>query len=62
MYQYDLGRVYFSTSRFADARQAFENSLQINPRFESAWYNLGGTLRQLNRQDEALTAFRRAVE
>jgi len=61
VYPYELGRGYFSVRNYADARGAFESSVRINPRFETGWYNLGGTLRLLNRQDEALNAYRRAI-
>lgn len=61
MYQYNLGRSYFSARRIADARGAFENTVRLNPQFEAGWYNLGGTLRLLNRNDEALNAYRRAI-
>ncbi|MCL2128228.1 MAG: tetratricopeptide repeat protein, partial [Treponema sp.] len=49
IYAYDLGRSLFSARRYVDARGAFEAAVKLNPRFETGWYNLGGTLRILNR-------------
>ena len=61
MYSHDYGRMLFISRRFAEARDAFLNAVKINPNFEPAWYNLGGTYRALNSPDDALTAYRRAV-
>ncbi|MDR3146186.1 MAG: tetratricopeptide repeat protein, partial [Treponema sp.] len=48
-YSFDLGRAYFSIRRFVDARQSFEAALRLKPDSESAWYNLGGSLRAIGR-------------
>ncbi|MDR3123930.1 MAG: tetratricopeptide repeat protein, partial [Treponema sp.] len=60
-YAFDLGRAYFANRDYNGARQSFENTVNLNRSFESAWYNLGGAYRSLGRPDDALASYRRAV-
>ncbi|HTX74006.1 MAG TPA: tetratricopeptide repeat protein, partial [Rectinemataceae bacterium] len=43
LYSYALGIAYFKARRYEDARQAFQATTTLNPRFERAYYNLGIT-------------------
>jgi tetratricopeptide (TPR) repeat protein len=61
-YVFELGKVWYKTKRFNEARQSFETVCYLNPRSENAWYNLGGTLRALAKPEEALTAFQKAID
>jgi len=44
--------------RKQDAAQAFQHSVQADPQFTKAWKNLGVTLDDLGRHDEAVVAYR----
>ncbi|HET7838824.1 MAG TPA: tetratricopeptide repeat protein, partial [Rectinemataceae bacterium] len=37
LYAYELGKAYFAARRYEDARQAFDATVTLNPKFESAF-------------------------
>lgn len=59
---YELGRIRYSRSRVTDALQCFQRALAIEPRSVKAENNLGLALEGLNRVDEAITAYRQAID
>jgi tetratricopeptide (TPR) repeat protein len=43
-------------------KQAFDKAIEINPQNSLAWYNKGITLRHLNKYEEAIKAYEKAIE
>jgi Tfp pilus assembly protein PilF len=58
---YEAGRIDYTLNYFQPALDAFQRSLQLDPASVKAENNLGLALAGLNRVDEAVTAYRRAV-
>ncbi len=58
---YVLGRVRYSTGKYAAAVEAFEHALSIDPKSLKAENNLGLAFEGLNRTDEAIDAYRKAI-
>jgi tetratricopeptide (TPR) repeat protein len=58
---YEFGRIEYTLNRFRAAVDAFQRALQLDPVSVKAENNLGLALEGLNRTDEALIAFRKAV-
>jgi Flp pilus assembly protein TadD len=58
---YALGRIRFTMQHFQEAADCFERSLALEPRSVKAENNLGLSYEGLNRQDEAVAAYRRAI-
>jgi Flp pilus assembly protein TadD len=58
---YALGRIRFTLQRFQEAADSFERSLALLPRSVKAENNLGLAYEGLNRQDEAVAAYRKAI-
>ena len=59
---YDLGRAHMHLGNFTEAEQDFGRVLAINPREPRALNNLGLSYEAQNRFEEALGAYRRAIE
>ncbi len=58
---YDLGRIFYTEQRFADALPAFQHALVLLPGSSKVQNNIGLTLEGLNREEEALLAYREAI-
>ncbi len=58
---YYLGRTKYNENRFEEAIAAFEQCLKIEPRNVKAEDNLGLSYEGLNRNDEAMAAYRTAI-
>jgi tetratricopeptide (TPR) repeat protein len=58
---YSLGRVQYKLNHFQQAITAFERSLALEPRSVKSEDNLGLTLAALERNDEAIAAYRTAI-
>lgn len=59
---YGLGRIRYTQQRFQDAADCFERTLVFAPQSVKAENNLGLSYEGLNRTDEAMTAYRNAVQ
>lgn len=59
---YYLGRARYMQNRFAEASSAFQEVLRRDPRHVKAQNNLGQVFEARNDVDEAVAAYRRAVE
>lgn len=59
---YDLGRAHMHVGKFVEAERDFERVIAIDPREARALNNLGLCYDAQNRSDEALAAYRRAIE
>lgn len=59
---YYLGRTKYNENRFAEAIQAFERSLNLDPQNVKAEDNLGLAYAGLGRNEEAFTAYQKAIE
>jgi Flp pilus assembly protein TadD len=59
---YYLGRTKYNENRFAEAIQAFERSLSLDPQNVKAEDNLGLSYAGLGRNEEAIAAFEQAIE
>ncbi len=59
---YGLGRIRYTEQRFQDAVDCFQKVLELSPRMVKAADNLGLAYVGLNRRDEAIAAFQRALE
>lgn len=57
----DKGTELFNRQNYAGALERYERALQNEPQCALAFFNKGQTLRKLNRIDEAIGAFERAV-
>ena len=58
---YEAGRIEYTLNHFRPALESFQRSLQLNPASVKAENNLGLTLEGLNRVDEAVAAYRKAL-
>jgi tetratricopeptide (TPR) repeat protein len=58
---YSLGRLRYTQQRFADAADCFEKALRHAPGSVKVQNNLGLAYEGLNRTDDAVTAYRRAI-
>lgn len=58
---YSLGRIRYHDQRFADAMACFQAALKLAPRSVKAENNIGLTFEAMNRQDEAIAAYRQAI-
>lgn len=59
---YYLGRTKYSENRFAEAVGAFEQCLKLDPRNVKAEDNLGLSFQGLNQIEEAVAAYRTAID
>jgi tetratricopeptide (TPR) repeat protein len=61
-YQYWLGRLDYDAGLYASAVKRFEQAIASDPTFVRAYDNLGLSYEALNQPDQALPAYRKAVE
>lgn len=59
---YEMGRIKYQENRFAEAIAAFEKTLVMVPKLVKAENNLGLAYEGLNQKDEAVRAYRQAIE
>ncbi len=57
----NLGALYFSQSRFAEAAELFERSLQAGPPTATEYCNLGDAYERLGRKRESMEAYQKAL-
>jgi len=58
----NLGFVFYSTGRFADAAAAFQKAVAANPGDPVYWSNLGDAYRQLGQRDRSGEAYQRGLD
>ena len=58
---YAMGRLRYTEGRYSDALTCFEKTLALNPRSVKAENNLGLAYEALNRNDDAVRAYRTAI-
>jgi serine/threonine protein kinase/tetratricopeptide (TPR) repeat protein len=58
----NLGTAYFGLSKFADAVIAYEEAIKLNPRQYVIWGNLADARYHSGAKNEAMPAYRKAVE
>ena len=58
----NLGIVYFSTGRPAQAEEAYLHSIKLNPYHADVYNNLGVLFAQARRYNEAIEYFQQAIE
>jgi Flp pilus assembly protein TadD len=58
---YAMGRLRYTQGRYSDALTCFEKTLALNPRSVKGENNLGLAYEALNRNDDALRAYRTAI-
>ena len=59
---YFLGRTYYTSARLPEARKTFEKVLELDPHNAKAENSLGLIEESSGKPDEALTAYRNAIE
>ena len=59
---YLLGRTKYNEGRYDEAVSCFQKALSLRPKYLEAENNLGLSLRELNKLDEARVAFQAAIE
>ncbi|HEX6496060.1 MAG TPA: tetratricopeptide repeat protein [Acidobacteriaceae bacterium] len=59
---YAMGRLRYTEGRYDDAAACFEKTLALNPRSVKSEDNLGLAYEGLNRNDDAVRAYRAAIE
>jgi Flp pilus assembly protein TadD len=59
---YSLGRIRYTENRFQDALNCFSKALELAPKTVKAENNLGLAYEGLNRTDDAVVAYRRAID
>jgi tetratricopeptide (TPR) repeat protein len=59
---YLLGRTKYNEGRYDEAVSSFERALSLRPKYVDAQNNLGLSLRELNKLDEAKVAFQTAID
>jgi tetratricopeptide (TPR) repeat protein len=60
--RFHLGMLYYTTSRFAAAETELREAIRLNPEFVKSHDTLGLTMEELGKDEEALAAYRRAIE
>ena len=60
--QTNLGMLYLSLQKYADAIERFRSAIESKPEIVLAHYNLGIALKELNQLDDAIAAYRMAIE
>jgi Flp pilus assembly protein TadD len=58
---YAMGRLHYTQGRYSDAMNCFEKTLALNPRSVKGENNLGLAYEALNRNDDAVQAYRTAI-
>lgn len=58
---YELGRIKYTLNRFAESIQCFQRSLELEPKSVKAENNLGLALEGINRDEDAIAAYRQAM-
>lgn len=58
---YAMGRLHYTQGRYGDALTCFEKTLALNPRSVKGENNLGLAYEALNRNDDAVQAYRTAI-
>jgi Flp pilus assembly protein TadD len=58
---YTMGRLHYTQGRYGDALTCFQKTLALNPRSVKGEDNLGLAYEALNRNDEAVRAYRTAI-
>lgn len=58
---YAMGRLHYTQGRYGDAVKCFEKTLALNPRSVKGENNLGLAYEALNRNDDAVRAYRTAI-
>lgn len=61
-YHYTLALLYGETGRAEDAVRALQRTVEADPDFGRAWYNLGLAHAQLEQLDRAVDALRKAEQ
>lgn len=59
--RYNQANSFFHNQEFERAIEAYDNALQSNPLFVSAWNNKGYALQNLERYEEAIIAYDQAI-
>jgi Flp pilus assembly protein TadD len=59
---YTMGRLRYTEGRYGDALTCFQKTVALNPRSVKGENNLGLAYEALNRNDEAVRAYRTAIE
>ncbi len=59
---YSLGRIDYTLSHYTEAEYCFDRALKLDPHDVKAENNLGLTYESLYRPDEAMAAYRKAIE
>jgi tetratricopeptide (TPR) repeat protein len=59
---YEMGRIKYQENRFAEAITAFQKTLAMVPKLVKAENNLGLAYEGLNQKDDAVRAYRQAIE
>jgi len=58
---YERGKLWLRADDMVKAGESFQRAAELLPEFGPAWANLGGTLGELDRPQEALAAFEHAL-
>jgi len=59
---FNLGMLYFTTSRFAAAEKEFREVIRLRPSFSQAFATLALTLEEIGSEEETDRTYRRAIE
>ena len=60
MAHYNMGKVYDSEGRYAEAMDSYRKAARLDPKRADAWNNLGVDLSKMGKQKEALEAYTQA--
>jgi len=58
----EIGVVLFQNKLYDMALEQFKNAVKIDPSYAKAWANLGATELQLNKSEEALETYKKALQ
>ena len=58
----DLGYVQLQMGNLESALKALELAIEVDPAYQSAWFNRGMTLSRMNSPEEAIKAYLKAIE
>lgn len=60
--RYSLGNEYLGMENFEEAVSHLQSAVRLDPDYSAAWKQLGRALAQLNRDGEAIAAYREGID
>jgi tetratricopeptide (TPR) repeat protein len=60
--RYQKGWVLYNLKQYREAKESYEDAIELKPDYSQAWYQKGNTLVRLEKYDDAIESYDKAVE